>query len=66
MLSHDSRAAMRVLVRIYHLLLIRIEKGGYEVFRKRVSVSTSRKLRVLAGGLIGGYLARRRKGTARA
>lgn len=62
LLDRDSRAAMRVLIRIYHLLLIRIEQSGYEVFRQRVSVPTSRKLLVLAGGLVGGLLSRRKEG----
>jgi phytoene synthase len=63
LLDADSRAAMRVLVRIYHLLLIRMERGGYPVFQERVSVPTARKLLVLAGGLASSLLARRRDGT---
>lgn len=63
LLDADSRNAMRVLVRIYHLLLIRIERKGYSVFQKRVSVPAARKLLVLAGGLCRSLLARRRTGT---
>jgi phytoene synthase len=62
LLDADSRAAMRVLIRIYHLLLTRIERHGYPVFRERVSVPTARKLLVLIGGLVSGLLARRRAG----
>ena len=58
LLDADSRAAMRVLVSIYHLLLIRIARRGYPVFQERVSVPTTRKLLVLAGGLAHGLLAR--------
>ena len=65
LLDADSRAAMRVLVNIYHLLLIRMARRGYPVFKERVSVPTSRKLMVLLGGLTGGLLARRRPGTQR-
>ncbi len=66
LLDADSRAAMRVLIRIYHLLLIRIQRRSYSVFKERVSVPTARKLLVLVGGLIRGLLARRRAGMRRA
>ena len=66
LLDTDSRAAMRVLIRIYHLLLLRIQRRGYAVFQQRVSVPTARKLLVLIGGLIRGLLARRRAGRRRA
>lgn len=51
LLDRDSRPAMRVLVAIYHLLLKEIMAHNYEVMGERISVSTSRKLRVLAGGM---------------
>lgn len=59
LLEPDSRPAMRVLVRIYHLLLRRIIKQHYRVFGERVRVSTVRKLLVLTGGLMRGMLSRR-------
>ncbi len=58
LLETDSRAAMRVLVQIYHLLLRKIVAKHYQVFQKRVRVSTSRKLLVLAGGLLSGFVSR--------
>jgi phytoene synthase len=58
LLDADSRAAMRVLVDIYHLLLKRIVAERFEVFRQRISVSTPRKLSVLAKGLMLGAMAR--------
>ena len=51
-LSADSRAAMRVLVTIYHLLLQEIVRADFDVFSKRRRVSTPRKLRVLLGGVM--------------
>ena len=50
LLDPDSRAAMRVLVRIYHRLLDLIARDPAAVFRGRVSVPTSEKLLILAGG----------------
>lgn len=50
LLDADSRPAMRVLVRIYHRLLDRIARDPAAVFRGRVSVPTSEKLTILAGG----------------
>jgi phytoene synthase len=58
LLDADSRAAMRVLVDIYHLLLKRIVAEKFEVFRQRVSVSTPRKLAVLAKGMALGAMSR--------
>ena len=58
LLHADTRAAMGVLVSIYHLLLKRIAAEQYEIFGARISVSTSRKLAVLARGMLGGLLAR--------
>lgn len=52
LLDKDSRAAMRVLVRIYHGLLDRIAADPKAVFRERVSVPTVQKLAVLGLGLV--------------
>jgi 15-cis-phytoene synthase len=51
LLDRDSQAAMWVLVTIYRGLLERIEAKGFDVFTKRASVPTSRKLWILAQGL---------------
>jgi phytoene synthase len=58
LLDADSRPAMRVLIRIYHCLLDRIAADPAAVFRERVSVPTSEKLAILAGGAIGSLKAR--------
>lgn len=50
MLDADSRAAMWVLLRIYHRLLGRIADEKMEVFRERVSVSTAEKVSILLRG----------------
>ncbi len=51
LLDRDSRAAMWVLLSIYHGLLGRIADRRMEVFSERVSVSTATKISVLARGL---------------
>ena len=51
LISADSRAALWVLVTIYRRLLQHIENAHYEVFARRVSVSTGEKLWILARGL---------------
>ncbi len=51
LLDRDSRAAMWVLMTIYHRLLGRIADRRMEVFGERVSVSTAAKLSILARGL---------------
>lgn len=58
LLQQDSQPAMRVLVSIYHLLLKEIVGRNYNVMGERVSVSTSRKLTVLAKGLLQSLVAR--------
>lgn len=58
LLDRDSRPAMRVLITIYHLLLKEIVARNYDVLQQRVSVSTGRKLRVLAGGMVRALLVR--------
>jgi phytoene synthase len=50
LLDRDSRAAMWVLVTIYHRLLSRIADHKMEVFRERIGLSTAEKLAVLARG----------------
>ena len=50
LIDADSRAALWVLVTIYHGLLRKIERSHYEVFRERISVATPRKLGILAQG----------------
>ena len=52
LLDADSREAMRVLVTIYHRLLELIALDPSAVFRRRVSVPTSKKLSILARGLL--------------
>ncbi|HEY4382264.1 MAG TPA: phytoene/squalene synthase family protein [Acidobacteriaceae bacterium] len=52
LLDRDSRAAMWVLVTIYHRLLARIADHRMEVFRERVAISTAEKLSVLARGAV--------------
>ena len=50
LLDRDSRAAMWVLVTIYHRLLERIAAQKMEVFHERVSIPTSEKVAVMARG----------------
>jgi phytoene synthase len=50
LLDRDSRAAMWVLVTIYHRLLSRIADHKMEVFRERVSLSSAEKLAIFARG----------------
>jgi phytoene synthase len=52
LLDRDSRAAMWVLLTIYHRLLGRIAARRMEVFRERIAVPTAEKLSVLARGAI--------------
>lgn len=51
LIDADSRAALWVLISIYHRLLRQIERGGYEVFARRASVPKMMKLWILARGL---------------
>lgn len=50
LIDADSRAALWVLVTIYHGLLKKIERSGFEVFAQRISVPTTKKLSILAQG----------------
>ena len=52
LIDADSRAALWVLVTIYHDLLRKISKTDGDVFTERVSVSTPAKLTVLARGVL--------------
>lgn len=52
LISADARPALKVLISIYHGLLLQIENSGYEVFQHRASVSTAKKLWILSGGLM--------------
>jgi 15-cis-phytoene synthase len=52
LLDRDSRAAMWVLVTIYHRLLGRIADRKMEVFRERIALATAEKLTVLARGAV--------------
>ncbi len=51
MIDKDSRAALWVLVEIYHRLLYKIAAADNDVFSQRVSVPTAEKLWVLARGV---------------
>jgi phytoene synthase len=50
LIDADSRAALWVLVTIYHRLLGKMRQAEWDVFAQRVSVSTPAKLTVLAQG----------------
>jgi 15-cis-phytoene synthase len=52
LLDRDSRAAMWVLVTIYHRLLGRIAAKKMDVFSERVSVGTVEKVGILARGVM--------------
>jgi 15-cis-phytoene synthase len=50
LIDADSRAALWVLVTIYHRLLLKIFDANGDVFTHRISVSTPAKLTILAQG----------------
>jgi phytoene synthase len=52
LIDRDSRAALWVLVTIYHGLLLRIDAMEGNVFSERVRVSTPSKLLILAQGMV--------------
>jgi phytoene synthase len=52
LIDADSRAALWVLVAIYHRLLLKISKADSDVFTQRISVSTPAKLAILAQGAV--------------
>jgi len=51
LIDADSRAALWVLVAIYHRLLRRIHRFGSDVFTHRISVPTPTKLSILGQGM---------------
>jgi phytoene synthase len=51
LIDPESRPALWVLVTIYHQLLKRIEKAGYDVFSERASVPRLQKLTILGIGM---------------
>ena len=59
LLDADSRVAMEVLATIYHQLLRQIARDPAAVLRERVSVSTTRKVSILALGLLRAKFGRR-------
>ena len=61
LIDADSRAALWVMVTIYHGLLKEIKAAEYPVFARRVRVSTPRKLLILGQGFL---MARRLKAGA--
>ena len=52
LISRESRPALWVLVSIYHALLKRIERAGYDVFSRRASVPLPTKLAILSVGMV--------------
>ena len=52
LIDADSRAALWVLVTIYHRLLLKIPAANYDVFSQRASVSTPQKLFILTQGVV--------------
>jgi phytoene synthase len=58
LIDRESRPALWVLVSIYHGLLKRIERAGYDVFSSRASVPMPQKLGILAFGMARMGLAR--------
>ena len=52
LIDADSRAALWVLVAIYHRLLYKIAKVNNDVFSERISVSTPTKVAILGQGVL--------------
>jgi phytoene synthase len=52
LIDRESRPALWVLVTIYHGLLKRIERSGYDVYSRRASVPMAEKLSVMIVGLL--------------
>jgi phytoene synthase len=52
LIAPDARPALWVLITIYHRLLRRIERRGFDVFSERVSVPLTARLSILFRGLI--------------
>ena len=51
LVSPDSRAALWVLVTIYHRLLRHIERHNFDVFSQRIAVPAYEKLSILGAGI---------------
>jgi phytoene synthase len=51
-IAEDSQPALWVLVNIYRRLLDKIAQRQYDVFREKVSLTVSEKLRILAKGFL--------------
>ena len=65
LISPDSRPALWVLITIYHRLLREIVRRNYDVFTRRISISTPQKLLILGRGLLQVLLYRLRGGQRR-
>jgi 15-cis-phytoene synthase len=52
LIDRESRPALWVLVSIYHALLRQIKAAGYDVFSRRIGVSTLHKLTILGAGMV--------------
>jgi phytoene synthase len=51
LIDADARPSLWVLIAIYHRLLQRIERRGFDVFTERVSVPTTTRIAILLRGL---------------
>lgn len=58
LIDGESRPALWVLVTIYHSLLKRIERSGYNVFSRRARVPLTTKLGILTIGMVRTAIAR--------
>ncbi len=56
LLDSDSRPAMRVLISIYRSLLQEIQRARYQVFTRRLRVSTPNKLIILCRAILGAHM----------
>lgn len=52
MIDEPSRPALRAMIEIYSGILDRIEKSNYDVFSRRISLPTTRKLSIAGKALI--------------
>ncbi len=58
LIDEESRPALRVLVKIYHALLERIQDADYDVFSRRASVPVARRMMIAGTGVAGMVWAR--------
>lgn len=56
MLSDEGRETLEIMCRIYRGLLDRIEASGYDVFSRRVGLSASHKVRIVASTWLTAHL----------